>query len=113
MARDARDIALRALRDRAGNVTAALRRMVAEEDLAAADRGLAREIALGVVRRRGTLQTVLRAFLKQPDRKLPSPLEEVFLIAFPPLLIEGLDACPVRVLGIEGLIHRTGTVALE
>lgn len=81
MARDARDIALRALRDRAGNVTAALRRMVAEEDLAAADRGLAREIALGVVRRRGTLQTVLRAFLKQPDRKLPSPLEEVFLIA--------------------------------
>lgn len=39
--------------------------------------------------------------------------EEVFLIAFPPLLIEGLDACPVRVLAIEGLIHRTGTVALE
>jgi len=78
---NARDLAVEALRDRAGNVTAHLDRLLGSSMLPAVERALARELALGVVRRRETLRAVLRAFLSQPERKLPAPLEEVFFVA--------------------------------
>ncbi|MHC4984812.1 MAG: transcription antitermination factor NusB [Planctomycetota bacterium] len=81
MAADARTIAVKALRDRGGNVTAALRRLLAQHELAPADRGLARELALGVVRRRGTLETVIKAFLKRPGQQVQSPIQEILLVA--------------------------------
>jgi len=73
----ARDIAVKALRDRAGNVSAHVRRLVERDELDPADRALAAELALGVVRRRATLDAVLRAFLKRPTRRLPTPLTEI------------------------------------
>jgi 16S rRNA (cytosine967-C5)-methyltransferase len=77
---NARDIAVSALRDRAGNVGAHLDRLLGATRLAPADRAFARELALGVVRRRGTLEAVLRAFLEHPQRRLPSPIEEVLWV---------------------------------
>ncbi len=64
--RTARDVALAALGDRAGNVTAHLNRLLTETALAGPEAALARELALGVVRRRGTLDAVLRAFQDRP-----------------------------------------------
>ena len=58
----ARDLALAALRDRAGNVTAHLNRLLASAALPPQEAALARELALGVVRRRRTLDAVLSAF---------------------------------------------------
>ena len=58
----ARDLALAALRDRAGNVTAHLNRLLATSAPPAEEAALARELALGVVRRRRTLDAVLSAF---------------------------------------------------
>jgi 16S rRNA (cytosine967-C5)-methyltransferase len=55
-------VALTALQDRAGNVTAHLNRLLADSGLGAADAALARELAMGVVRRRRTLEAVIRAF---------------------------------------------------
>lgn len=77
---NARDAALQALRDRAGNVTAHLDRVLARADLAGTDRALARELALGTVRRRGTLRAVLHAFLSRPEQQLPSPVGQVLLL---------------------------------
>ncbi len=59
----ARDIALKALRDNRENVTASLRAFLAEHPLSAADRGLARRLAMGVVRHKSTLNAVIRAFV--------------------------------------------------
>ncbi|MHC4561827.1 MAG: transcription antitermination factor NusB [Planctomycetota bacterium] len=92
MIADARDIAVQALRDRTGNTSAALRRLLGEADLSPADRGLARELTLGVVRRRGTLEAVLKAFLRKPGQKLPPPLREILQIALYQLLF--LDRVP-------------------
>ncbi len=78
---NARDVAVEALRDRAGNVSARLRRLLAQGAIPVADRSLASELALGVVRRKGTLDAILLAFLKQPDRRLPSPLTEILQVA--------------------------------
>jgi 16S rRNA (cytosine967-C5)-methyltransferase len=77
----ARDIAVRALRDRDGNVTGALRRLLAENELSPVDRGLARELASGVVRRRGTLMAILSAFQKHQGAKLASPTAEILQVA--------------------------------
>jgi len=92
MSSNARDIAVDALRDRAGNISARLRRLAAESDLSAADRGLAVELALGVVRRRGTLRAVLEAFLDAPKRHLPAPLAEILHVALYQMLF--LDRVP-------------------
>ena len=81
MAIDARSIAIRALRDRGGNVTAGLRRLLGQFELSPADRGLARELALGVVRRKGTLDALLQAFLKRPGQPLESPINEILQVA--------------------------------
>ena len=91
MTADARTIAVWALRDRAGNVTASLRRLCSEHELSPADRALTRELALGVVRRQATLEAVCRAFQKQ-DRKLASPLREILLVALYQILF--LDRVP-------------------
>ncbi|MFB3894213.1 MAG: transcription antitermination factor NusB [Phycisphaerae bacterium] len=81
-----REIAVAALGDRAGNVTAHLERLLADASLEPADSGFARELALGAVRRRATLETVLRAYLAQPDRRLPGPLEGILAVAVYQLL---------------------------
>ena len=64
---DARDIAVDALRDRGGNVSAHLERVLGASGLSGADRGFASELSLGTLRRRLTWLTILRAFLEQPD----------------------------------------------
>jgi len=84
--KDARDVAVLALKDRSGNVTAHLDRLVRGSSLAPADKRLARELALGAVRRRGTLDAVLRAFLAQPEKRLPSPLTEILHVALHQML---------------------------
>ncbi len=74
---NARDVAVWALRDRGGNVSAQLKRLLGQCKLEGAEKSLARELALGVVRRRQTLRCILQAFLVKPDLKLPAPLEEI------------------------------------
>ncbi|MHC4294508.1 MAG: transcription antitermination factor NusB [Planctomycetota bacterium] len=81
MQTSARDVAVGALRDRAGNVSMRLERLLEKASLAAQDRDLARELALGTVRRRGTLRAILQSFLARPDKKLPIPLEEILSVA--------------------------------
>ena len=61
----ARSVALAALGDRAGNVTAHLNRLLAQSPPPPDEAALARELTLGVVRRRATLDAVLAAFLKR------------------------------------------------
>ena len=87
-----RDIAVEALRDRAGNVSAHLERLLEGAELGPSDRALARELALGAVRRRGTLDAVLRAFLDQPDRPLPNPLPAILQVGLYQILF--LDRVP-------------------
>src|SRR5512140_2379809 len=77
----ARDVAVSALADRGGNVTAHLERLLTTIELSGEDRSLARELALGALRRRGTIQAVMRAFLAQPDRRLPGVVEEILYVA--------------------------------
>jgi 16S rRNA (cytosine967-C5)-methyltransferase len=89
---DARDVAVDALRDRGGNVSAHLERVLGNSRLSPADRGLAGELALGTLRRRLTLTTILRAFLEQPDRPLPGPVPEILQVAMYQLLL--MDRVP-------------------
>jgi len=77
----ARDLAVRALRDRAGNVSAHLERLFAERPIATRERSLARELALGALRRRATLDAILGAFLSRPEQPLPSSLREILHVA--------------------------------
>ncbi|MFP4104960.1 MAG: transcription antitermination factor NusB [Phycisphaerae bacterium] len=82
MSKDAnnpRRVAIRALGDRSGNVTAHLERLSDESGLSPADRGLAREIALGVVQRKTTLRSLLKAYLRSPKKRMPGLIEKVFL----------------------------------
>jgi 16S rRNA (cytosine967-C5)-methyltransferase len=58
----ARNLALSALGDRSGNVSAHLNRLLAENPVAPAEASLARELAFGVVRRMRTLDTIMAAF---------------------------------------------------
>ncbi|MBI5724551.1 MAG: methyltransferase domain-containing protein [Planctomycetes bacterium] len=76
-----RDIAVMALADRLGNVSAHLDRLLVEANLPPADRGLARELALGACRRRETLDAVIRAYLAQPGRKMPVPVMNMLRVA--------------------------------
>jgi len=78
---NARNLAVLALRDRAGNVSAHLGRLLAKAALSPADAALARELALGTCRRRATLEAVLRAYLAQPDRRLPGVLNQILWVA--------------------------------
>ena len=82
----ARDIAVWALSDRAGNISASLDRLLGHGGLSSQDKALAHELALGACRRRGTLRAVARAFLAQPDHRLPGALNEIIDIALYQLL---------------------------
>ena len=87
-----RDIAVSALSDRAGNVTAHLDRLLDGAGLSGADNSFARELALGTVRRKATLTAVLRAFLSRPDTPLPPALANIFHVALYQVLF--LDRVP-------------------
>ena len=77
---NARDLAVLALRDREGNVSAHLSSRLAQARLSPPDAALARELALGVARRRATLGAVLRSYLARPDRRPPGALQEILLV---------------------------------
>ena len=88
----ARAVALAALGDRAGNVTAHLNRVIAEQSLGPADAGLARELALGVVRRRRTLDAVVRAFQSGSAHRTPPRVRDVLRLGIYQVLF--LDRVP-------------------
>jgi len=73
----AREMALAALRDRQGNVTAHLARLLAERSPSPAEAALATELAHGVVRRRRTLDTIARAYSRRPERQPPAAVREL------------------------------------
>lgn len=87
-----RDLALAALCDRAGNVTAHLDRLLSEQASEPATAHLAWELAMGVVRRRGTLDAVIDAFCQ---RAAPTPrrVREVLRLGAYQVLF--LDRIPV------------------
>jgi 16S rRNA (cytosine967-C5)-methyltransferase len=87
-----RYIAVDALRDRAGNVSARLDSLLQRVELSPADRALARELALGVGRREGTIKRILRGFLKRPKRPVPSSVRRILHVAIYQILF--LDRVP-------------------
>ena len=89
-----RDIAVMALRDREGNVSAHLESRLSRQQLKPANAALARELALGAHRRRATLDAVLRGYLAQPDRRLPGSLQEILWVALYQVLM--LDRVPAH-----------------
>ena len=88
-----REIATDALRDRHGNVSGRLGRLLGQVQLSPSDRGLARELAMGVVRTRGVLDCVIKAYLNQPDKKIPMPVHNILHVALYQMLY--LDRIPV------------------
>ncbi|HNX27452.1 MAG TPA: transcription antitermination factor NusB [Phycisphaerae bacterium] len=88
----ARDLAVKALRDRGGNVSAHLSRVADEIGLSSADRAFAHELAIGTLRRRATLDAILKSYLNMPGRKLNPPLQEIMQVALYQLLF--LDRVP-------------------
>jgi 16S rRNA (cytosine967-C5)-methyltransferase len=87
-----RDLAVLALRDRDGNVSASIERRVAAAGLSPADGHLARELALGVERRRASLEAIACGYLVQPGRNLPGALNQIIAVAIYQLLY--LDRIP-------------------
>lgn len=76
----ARKIALQALSDRAGNFTAHLNRLLSENTLSAADAALARELTMGIVRRRNTLEKIIISFLSKRRRNLPEKVKRILML---------------------------------
>jgi len=76
-----RDLAVLALRDRDGNVSANIERRVASARLSSADARLAYELALGATRRQATLEAIARGYLSQPGRHLPGALNQIIHVA--------------------------------
>lgn len=89
---DARDTAVRALRDKGGNVSAHLDRLLGGGGMSADNRALAAELTLGCVRRKATLQGVLTSFLAQPRKRIPGALNEILHVALYQILF--LDRVP-------------------
>ena len=81
-----RDLAVLALRDREGNVSGNIERRVASAGLPPADAHLAFELALGVERRRASLEAIARGYLAQPGRALPGALNQIVAVALYQLL---------------------------
>jgi 16S rRNA (cytosine967-C5)-methyltransferase len=73
----ARDLALAALGDRAGNVTAHLNRLLSGEGISPVEAALARELAMGVVRRRRTLDAVISAFQQRREQRLGGKVRDI------------------------------------
>lgn len=92
MARSARALALQALQDRQGMVSRHLERLLAREPIPPADAGLATELAHGVVRRRRTLDAVIRGYSQRPDRGMPDALRQVLRLGVYQVLF--LDRVP-------------------
>ena len=86
MTSQGRDLAVLALSDRMGYVSASLDRLIGRGRISDADRSLAYELALGAHRRRGTLDAVLRAFLARPGKRLPITLNSILHVALYQLL---------------------------
>jgi len=81
-----RDLAVLALRDRDGNVSANIERRVASAGLSSVDAHLAYELALGALRRQATLEAIARGYLSQPGRHLPGALNQIIAVAMYQLL---------------------------
>jgi len=90
--RGPREISTDALRDRHGHVSSRLGRLLGQAKLSPSDRGLARELTMGVVRTRGVLDSVIKAYLNQPDKKLPMPVRNILQVALYQILY--LDRIP-------------------
>ena len=87
-----RELALSALCDRAGNVTAHLDRLLRERPVGPQQSALAWELALGVVRRRGSLDAVIAAFQTRRRRSLPPRVRQILRLGLYQLLF--LDRVP-------------------
>ena len=87
-----RDLAVLALRDRDGNVSANIERRVGSAELSSADAHLAFELALGTARRRVTLEAIARGYLSQPGKHLPGALNQVISVAIYQMMF--LDRIP-------------------
>ena len=81
-----RELALSALSDRAGNVTAHLDRLLRERSAGPRQAALAWELAMGVVRRRGSLDAVIAAFQTRRRRPLPPRVREILRLGLYQLL---------------------------
>ena len=87
-----RAIALKGIRDRDGNVMAHVDRLAGISELRSADRGLAMELAAGVVKRRSTLAAVLRPLLRRPKKRLPVIVTDILHLGLYQVLF--LDRIP-------------------
>ena len=89
-----RAVALRGIRDRGGNVLAHVDRLAGASELRSADRGLAMELAAGVVKRRATLAAVLRPLLRRPKKRLPAIVSDILHLGLYQVLF--LDRVPAH-----------------
>ena len=87
-----RNLAVRALGDKHGNVSARLRRLISEMSPPLSERAFARELAMGVLRHKATIEAVLAKYLKNPNKKLPSPIKEIMYVALYQIMF--LDRVP-------------------
>ncbi|MBT3199867.1 MAG: hypothetical protein HN350_08115 [Phycisphaerales bacterium] len=90
----ARAVALKGFRDREGNVMAHVDRLAGENELSSADRGLAMELAAGVIKRRATLMAILKPMLKRPKQRLPLIVSDIILLGLYQILF--LDRVPAH-----------------
>ena len=89
-----RAVALRGIRDRGGNVLAHVDRLAGASELRSADRGLAMELAAGVVKRRSTLAAVLTPLLRRPKKRLPVIVSDILHLGLYQILF--LDRVPAH-----------------
>jgi 16S rRNA (cytosine967-C5)-methyltransferase len=87
-----RQTALEALLDRQGKVVVHLDRLLAAGALPAAEAALASELAHGVVRRRRTLDAIIRAFSARPGREPSEPIRQILRLGVYQLVF--LDRIP-------------------
>ena len=103
----ARAVALKGFRDREGNVMAHVDRLASENELSSADRGLAMELAAGVIKRRATLAAILKPMLKRPKQRLPVIISDIIQLGLYQILF--LDRVPAHAAVNEtvNLAHET------
>lgn len=87
-----RQAALEALLDRQGKVVVHLDRLLTDQALPPAEAALASELAHGVVRRRRTLDAIIRAFSTRPKRQPPPAIREILRLGVYQLVF--LDRVP-------------------
>jgi 16S rRNA (cytosine967-C5)-methyltransferase len=89
-----RAVALRAIRDRGAGVLGNVDRLSGASELRSADRGLAMELASGVIKRRSTLAAVLRPLLRRPKKRLPVIVSDIMQLGLYQILF--LDRVPAH-----------------